>query len=122
MRGDNACRHHRGDQVALATGPRPEQGFEPQALHGHMHRLHMAVRARGNDLELLGNRAYRFAAQHRAKDGDLSLGERGQIGKGALAHLRPFAVGLAQQIRRARAAIGDRIDVHDYILQHIYRK
>lgn len=53
---------------------------------------------------------------------DLLVGERGQIRQRALAHAWAFTVGLAQQIRRTRTAIGDRVDVHDHIVPRCVQK
>ena len=122
MRGDDARRHHGAHQVALATGARCQQRLQPQPSHGYTHRLHVTLRTRGNGLELLGNGTHWFAAQHRANGQNLRFGERRQIGKGAFAHARTFAIGLAQKVCGARTAIRDALNMHDYILDDIPAK
>ena len=76
----------------------------------------MAMGTRGNRLEAFGDRAELLAAQHCANGKNLLVGERRQIGEGALVHPPAFAIGLAQKIRRTRATVRDDIDVHGYII------
>jgi hypothetical protein len=56
------------------------------------------------------------AAQKDAKSVDHSRRETGEVGESSLAHLAALAVGLAQEDAGFGAAVGDGLDVQDYVL------
>jgi len=61
VRGENARRHHRQDQVALATRLGGNQRSKTQAAHRRRDGLDVSVRARCADLECLRQRYEGFA-------------------------------------------------------------
>ena len=99
MRRHDARGHHRQHQLALARGLAAQQRREAQALHRQRHGVHMAVRARGGDLQRLRCRLQGLTAQRRTNGLDLRGRQTRQIGQRSLAHLRALAVRLAQQHR-----------------------
>ncbi len=115
---EDARGDHRQHQVAFARGLGGDQGRDAQTLHRQRHGLHVAVRTRRGDFEGLRDRRPCLAAQDGTNGENLLVSERGEIGERPLVHARAFAIGLAQQIRGARAPIRDDVDVHGYILHH----
>ena len=118
--GDDARGDHRQYPFALGRGPGAQQRAEVQALHRASNRLHVAVGARGSDLERLRNGLHVLAGEHGADCCDLRTGEARQVGERSFAHLRSLAIGLAQQHGGRRAAVGDDVDVHVYLVQYFY--
>jgi hypothetical protein len=74
-----------------------------------------AVWQRPDDLKFLPGRQQLFVAQDRA-DGNLLRFPFGQIGEGAVFDLAGFAVGLAQQNGKQRAAVRDHRDGYEALL------
>ena len=100
MRRQDARRHHRQHQIALAAGLGGDQCRQAQALQGQRHGLHLAVRTRRGNRERLRYRLPGLTAQRRADGLDLRHRQARQIGQRALADLAAVAIGLAQQHRR----------------------
>jgi len=91
MGGQNAGGDHRADNLALARRSRRQQPFDLQPLHGYRHRLHMAVRARADDLQQRRWGAQRLTAQDAADRLDLLVGQGREVGQRAFAHAAALA-------------------------------
>jgi hypothetical protein len=73
------------------------------------------VRQRAQDLKVLAGGHQPLVAQHRAQRRDLLGFPLGEIGEGTVFDLIAIAIGLAQEHRGWRVAIGDDGDVHKNI-------
>jgi hypothetical protein len=115
--------------------PRAEQRGEVEAAHGAEHRLDVAMRTRGDDLEALGGGHQGFAAQGTAHQVDDGVGQMGEVAERLVLDLGAVAEGSAQQVGGVDAAFvmarrGDDVDrsasagheaqdmVHDCQSQH----
>jgi hypothetical protein len=99
MRRHDACSYHRQHPVALGRSLGGDQLSQAQAPHGSGHRLHMAMRARGGDLEGLRQRHEGFALQRAANDLDQRLGQVRQVAQRLVLDLAVFAIAAPQQVR-----------------------
>ncbi len=80
MRRNDACRHHRQHQVALAAGLGGDQRGQTQALHGRGDRLHMARAARERmTSKACVSRHEGLALQRAADDLDQGIGQVREI-------------------------------------------
>jgi len=91
MRGDDARGHHRAYQIALAAPTRGHEPLEAESLHGYTHGFDVAMRSRGNRLEEFVDGVKLLSAQDRADGEDLLVGQRGEVGEGALSDFAAFA-------------------------------
>ena len=99
-----------------SLGAEPNQDDAPEPARRAQHRGHVAVRQGALDGEDLLDAGYgHAAAQQHLQALDHLIGQARQIGQGALADLAVLAVGLAQQHRGGRVAVGHGLDVHDFI-------
>jgi hypothetical protein len=105
VRRHDAGRDHGHHQVGLATRPRTEQRGDIEPAHGAQHRLDVAVRARGDDLEALAERHEGFAAQRAAYQLDDGIGQVREVAQGLVLDLAVLAEGAAQQMAGVDAAL-----------------
>ena len=94
-----------------------EQLVEAEPADGAQHRRHMAVRQRADHVEGLVQTGHGGAAlEQDAEPLDEGGGPPGEVGEGALANLAVLAEGLAQEDGGRGGPVGDRFDIHGYLL------
>jgi hypothetical protein len=113
LRRQDALRNHRDDQVALAPGSGIDELVEQEPPHRRAHGLDMAVGARAHHVQAILHQPELLALQDAPDRLDLVERQRRQVGQRALPDMLALAHALAQEIRRPRVAVGDRVDVHD---------
>ncbi len=112
FRHDDAARHHRRDEIALARRLAIDQLVEAQPPHGGAHRLHMPMRQRADAVEAAVRGRKLLALEHEP-DGLRLLQRQGrQVGDGPLPDALAFPDAFAQQDGGFGASIGHEVDVH----------
>jgi hypothetical protein len=115
-RRDDPLDDHRFDQVAnapLHLAAALQRAVEPQFANRGAHRPHVAVAQAAHDLEAGLPLARHLAALQQPGDAvDQRRRQLRQVRQRALLHAPALAIALAQQDRRRRFPVRDRIDEH----------
>jgi hypothetical protein len=108
---------HGEHPLALARRPAGEQRGHAELRQRGLNRLDVAMSPRLGDFEQRLEGIERFALQGGPDHSDLIVGERREVGDGALFDLAAFAVGLPQQVGGSRSSIGYDVYMHTPILK-----
>jgi len=117
-RTDDSLRDHRQHRLALGAGLGADELGHAQALHGQLDRAHMPAGQAARHGEVLAGLHETAAAEHDAQRGHRLLGQRREVGEGALEGAASVADAFAQQHGGRGVAVGDYIDVHGRKISH----